>query len=75
MVRQTQTSIKTLSGEQQLRNRFVQVLEIAQKEKASNRPLQRASLADEFYRENPMPWLLDSDPVDEPAPKEARQTA
>lgn len=75
MGRQTQTSIKTLSGEQQARNRFVQVLEIARREKAGNRPLTRPSLAEEFYRENPMPWLLDSDPVDEPAPKDARQSA
>ena len=53
-------------------NRFVQVLEIAAKAKKHTRELTRASLAEEFFRENPMPWLLDSDPVDDPA---KRQTA
>lgn len=53
-------------------NRFLQVLEIAKKAKQQTRELTRASLAEEFFRENPMPWLLDSDPVDDPA---KRQTA
>ena len=53
-------------------NRFVQVLEIAAKEKKQSHELTRPSLAEEFFRENPMPWLLDSDPVDDPA---KRQTA
>lgn len=53
-------------------NRFVQVLEIAAREKRVSHELIRPSLAEEFFRENPMPWLLDSDPVDDPA---KRQTA
>jgi len=53
-------------------NRFVQVLEIAAEAKQHTRELTRASLAEEFFRENPMPWLLDADPVDDPA---KRQTA
>lgn len=60
------TSFSELSREQRSKNRFVQVLEIASRQKASNEPLQRPSLAEEFFRENPMPWLLDSDPVNEP---------
>lgn len=54
-------------------NRFQQVLEVASRRKADSRPLKRPSLAEEFYRENPMPWLLDSDPVEEP--NKDRQTA
>lgn len=53
-------------------NRFVQVLEIAAREKKQSHELTRPSLAEEFFRENPMPWLLDSDPVEDPA---KRQTA
>ncbi len=53
-------------------NRFVQVLEIAARAKKQSHELTRPSLAEEFFRENPMPWLLDSDPVEDPA---KRQTA
>lgn len=45
-------------------NRFRQVLDIARVAKTNVKPLQRPSLAEEFFRENPMPWLLDKDPVD-----------
>lgn len=45
-------------------NRFRHVLDVARVEKAHLKPLQRPSLAEEFFRENPMPWLLDKDPVD-----------
>jgi hypothetical protein len=47
-------------------NRYQRVLAEAYERKAEQRPWQRPSLAEEFYRENPMPWLLDADPVDEP---------
>lgn len=57
---------KTLEFQSGSRNRYMQVLEIARREKANTRPLTRPSLAEEFFRENPMPWLLDADPVDEP---------
>lgn len=46
-------------------NRFVRVLEIAARRKTQARELVRPSLAEEFFRENPMPWLLDSEPVEE----------
>jgi hypothetical protein len=52
-------------------NRFVQVLEIAARKKLEAHELTRPSLAEEFFRENPMPWLLDSDPVDDPAKRQA----
>lgn len=48
-------------------NRFLKVLHVAAKLKTRSRELVRASLAEEFFRENPMPWLLDSEPVEEPA--------
>ena len=51
------------------RNRYMVVLEIAKREKANTRAWQRPSLAEEFFRENPMPWLLDADPIDEPEPR------
>lgn len=57
---------KTLGFEAGSKNRYMQVLEIARREKANAKPLQRPSLAEEFFRENPMPWLLDADPVEEP---------
>lgn len=51
-------------------NRFVQVLENAAARKAQARALVRPSLAEEFFRENPMPWLLDADPAaGAPAPR------
>lgn len=68
------TSISELSRDQRSRNRFVQVLEVASRRKQSNEPLTRPSLAEEFFRENPMPWLLDSDPVQEPD-KDSRRSA
>lgn len=52
-------------------NRFVQVLEIAAREKKQAHELTRPSLAEEFFRENPMPWLLDSDPVEDPAKRQS----
>lgn len=55
-------------------NRFKQVLDVATQVKAETRPWTRTSLAEEFFRENPMPWLLDSDPVDEPE-KDQRRSA
>jgi hypothetical protein len=57
---------KTLGFQPGSKNRYMQVLEIARREKANAKPLTRPSLAEEFFRENPMPWLLDADPVDEP---------
>jgi hypothetical protein len=47
-------------------NRYQRVVAEAYERKAEQREWQRPSLAEEFYRENPMPWLLDADPVDEP---------
>jgi hypothetical protein len=61
-----------LSLEQRSGNRFLQVLEISSRAKAENKPWKRSSLAEEFFRENPMPWLLDADPIDEPENKERR---
>lgn len=48
-------------------NRFLRVLAVAAQLKTRSRGLVRASLAEEFFRENPMPWLLDSEPIEEPA--------
>jgi hypothetical protein len=59
---------RTLGFEPGSKNRYMQVLELARQEKQNTKPLQRPSLAEEFFRENPMPWLLDADPVDEPGP-------
>ncbi|MEB3196383.1 MAG: hypothetical protein VKP62_04190 [Candidatus Sericytochromatia bacterium] len=41
-------------------NRYLQVLRVAAQHKTGARELTRASLAEAFFRENPMPWLLDS---------------
>ena len=57
---------KTLGFQTGSPNRYMQVLEIARREKSNTKPLTRPSLAEEFFRENPMPWLLDADPVEEP---------
>lgn len=70
MVRQP-ISGAALSSEQLAGNRYVQVLAVASQAKAQTKPLQRPSLAEEFYRENPMPWLLDADPVDDPHQKQS----
>ena len=55
-------------------NRYQRVLAVASELKAQQHEWQRPSLAEEFYRENPMPWLLDADPVDEPD-KDHRRSA
>jgi hypothetical protein len=47
-------------------NRFVTVLRVAARQKTRARELVRPSLAAEFFRENPMPWLLDSEPIEAP---------
>jgi hypothetical protein len=47
-------------------NRFVTVLRLAARRKALAQELVRPSLAAEFFRENPMPWLLDAEPVEAP---------
>lgn len=52
-------------------NRFLRVLEVAARRKTQARELVRPSLAEEFFRENPMPWLLDAEPI-EGAPPTAR---
>lgn len=69
MIRQRVTIEKTSESRN---NRFVEVLQLAAQKKTEMHELVRASLAEEFFRENPMPWLLDADPVDDPA---KRQTA
>jgi hypothetical protein len=56
-------------------NRYQRVLAEASELKAQQQPWQRPSLAEEFYRENPMPWLLDADPVDEPDRNGQRRSA
>ena len=64
---------RTLGFESGSRNRYLQVLEIAHGKKAQTKPLQRPSLAEQFFRENPMPWLLDADPIDEPESRKANR--
>jgi hypothetical protein len=44
-------------------NRFGRVLLEASERKKLLTPLSRPSFAAEFFRDNPMPWLLDSDPA------------
>ena len=65
--------VPVLHEDQTRHNRYMEVIEVASKLKADNKPLHRTSLAEEFFRENPMPWLLDADPIDEP--KEQKRPA
>ena len=60
---------------QESTNKYQRVLAVASELKAAQQPWQRPSLAEEFHRENPMPWLLDADPVEEPDREEQRRSA
>jgi hypothetical protein len=42
-------------------NRFKSVLALARKNKKLIQPWTRPKMAEEFFRDNPMPWLLDQD--------------
>ena len=64
-------SDRALTHEMGSKNRYMQVLEIAKQAKKETKPLTRPSLAEQFFRENPMPWLLDADPIDEPEERKA----